>query len=326
MDTKKVSILIPAYNAALFLPKCLDSVLRQIYPNLQVVIVDDGSTDNTLSISNEYAEKDSRIEVYHQENQGVATTRNHLLERVNGDFVLFVDADDWMELDMVEYLLDLAMTRGADFVMCDRVINNATPSPNESKVFELDQEHAIVDFLYHGYFVGALWNKLFKAELIQDIRFHNEISYGEDALFCWGVLQKIRKVVVSDKQLYHYYMNEESISHQSFGEKKLTGHLTWTLISEDVKKRWPQYTKQILGTFALHDMYLLQAASQSGYPNNDNVKMLQQSVREKWKYLKYSNISSPKQWIYAFMIVRFYGYGRLYFKLNQIKQCFKHGI
>lgn len=319
MDEDIVTILIPAYNVASFLPKCLDTVLGQTYSDLQVIVVDDGSKDDTLAVANAYAAKDARIEVYHQENQGVAATRNHLLDRVKGNWVLFVDADDWIELDMVEYLVNLAQSHSADFVMCDRVINDAEPSHQEPNVFKLDQEHAIVDFLHHDYFVGALWNKLFKRDITEGIRFNKEIWYGEDALFTWDVLQNTQKVVVSDKQLYHQYMNEESISHQPFGFKKLTGHQTWTILSEDVKKRWPKYTDLALGTFALQDIYLIQAAAQSDYPKNDNIKMLQKSVKEKWKYLKYSKIDSYKQWIYAFMIVHFYWYGRFYKMLNMIK-------
>ena len=226
MDKPIVSILIPAYNAAAFLPKCLDSVLNQTYQDLQVVIVDDGSKDKTLEVCHKYAEKDSRIEVYHQENQGVAATRNHLLEKVKGDYVLFVDADDWIELDMVEYLVSLATELDAEMVMCDRVINDAKPSETEPMIKILPQEEAIRDFLLHDYFVGSLWNKLLSRSLLHNEQFHRGISYGEDALFIWGALQKVNNVVASDKQLYHYYMNEDSISHQSFGDKKLTGHLT----------------------------------------------------------------------------------------------------
>lgn len=318
MDKPVVSILIPAYNAAAFLPKCLDSVFNQTYQDLQVVIVDDGSKDNTLEVCQMYAEKDGRIEVYHQDNQGVAATRNHLLEKVKGDYVLFVDADDWIELDMVEYLVSLAKEVDAEMVMCDRVINDTEPSRKEPNVFELDQEHAIVDFLHHDYFIGSLCNKIIKTCCLQNERFRTGISYGEDALFCWGILQKTQKVVVSSKQFYHYRMNDESISHQSFGEKKLTGHQTWTIISEDVKTRWPQYTDLVLGTFALQDMYLLRAASQCGYKQNLQTKELQQTMKKYYKQLKrYANVSW-KDVIYAWLICRWYGFGRIYYQLHNL--------
>lgn len=314
-----VTILIPAYNVASFLPKCLDSVLGQTYTDLQVVVMDDGSKDDTLAVANAYAAKDVRIETYHQENQGVAATRNHLLDHVKGDWVLFVDADDWIELDMVEYLVNLAQGHSADFVMCDRVINGTELLREKPKVFELDQEHAIVDFLHHDYFIGSLCNKIIKSCLLNNERFHSEISYGEDALFCWGVLQNTQKVVVTSKQLYHYRMNEESISHQSFGEKKLTGHQTWTIISEDVKERWPQYTELVLGTFARSDMYLLQQASMGGYPKDDNIKELQRSVRKNYRYLLPRLKNDKKILVMATIIMYWYGFGRVYYAFHKLK-------
>lgn len=315
----KVSILIPAYNAAAFLPKCLDSVLNQTYQDLQVVIVDDGSKDNTLKVCQQYAEKDNRVEVYHQENQGVAPTRNHLLEKVKGDYVLFVDADDWIELDMVEYLVSLATELDAEMVMCDRVINDAKPSDKKPEVNILPQEEAIKDFLYHDYFVGSLWNKLLSRSLLHNEQFHRGISYGEDALFIWGALQKVNNVVVSDKQLYHYYMNEESISHQSFGDKKLSGHLTWSLITEDVAKHWPQFLDIAKSSFGLQDMYLLRAASQSGYKKNEEIKKIQKTVKTYLPQILSRKNLGFKDRIYARLIFRWYGFGKLYYALNKLK-------
>lgn len=314
-----VSILIPAYNASAFLPKCLDCVLNQTYQDLQVVIVDDGSRDNTLELCQNYAEKDSRIEVYHQENEGVAPTRNHLLEKVKGDYVLFVDADDWIELDMVEYIVSLAKETDAELVMCDRVINDAKPSDKEPKVRILPQEEAIRDFLLHEYFVGALWNKLFKRSVVEGLSFHKDIWYGEDALFTWNVLQNVNTVAVSNKQLYHYYMNEESISHQAFGNKKLTGHLTWLRITEDVSKQWPQFLNIAKSSFGLQDMYLLRAASQSGYKKNDEIKKIQKTVKSYLPQILSRKNLKFKDRIYARLICRWYGFGNIYYTLNKLK-------
>lgn len=316
----EVSVLIPVYNTEKFLPKCLDSVLSQTYSDLQIVLIDDGSKDASWGICQEYASRDSRIEAWHQENKGVAETRDNLLKKAKGDYVLFVDSDDWIEADMVEYLSSLAMELGAEMVMCDRVINDIKPSGKEPEVKILAQEEAVKDFLQHDYFVGALWNKLFKRSVLEGLSFHKDIWYGEDALFTWDVLQRVKNVVASDKQLYHFYMNEDSISHQSFGKKKLTGHQTWTIISEDVKKWWPQYADLALGTFALQNMYLLRAASQSGYKHNSQIKELQNSVKKYYKQLKQYANARRKDVIYAWLICRWYGFGRLYLGLSKIKE------
>ena len=316
----KVSILIPAYNVEKYLPTCLDSVLGQTYQDLQVVIIDDGSKDRTVQVCKAYSEKDDRVEYYSQDNQGVAATRNHLLEKVKGEYVLFVDGDDWIELDMVEYLVSLATKYSAGMIMCDRVINDTRPIDISPNIKILSKDNAIKDFLYHEYFIGSLWNKLINASLLSDKSFNKEISYGEDALFVWEVLQGVERVVASTKQLYHYRMNYESISHQTFGEKKLTGHLTWQLITDDVRQIWPQYLDIALGTFALQDMYLLRAASQSGYKSDANIKCLQKTVLQYLPQILNRNETSLKERIYAQMICRCYVFGRFYYLLHKCKK------
>lgn len=314
-----VSVLIPVYNTEKFLPKCLDSVLSQTYSDLQIVLIDDGSKDASWGICQEYASRDSRIEAWHQENKGVAETRDNLLKKAKGDYVLFVDSDDWMELDMVEYLVSLAKKTGAEMVICDKVINDTKPSEKKPEITILSQEEAVRDFIHHDYFVGALWNKLLKRSVVEGLSFHKDIWYGEDALFTWDILQRVRKVVVSDKQLYHFYMNENSISHQTFGYKKLTGHKAWAILSQEVEEKWPHYTNLVHGIYARSDVHLLQAAAQSGYVKDDHIKALQQNVRRNYKFLKPLLRHDLKQLFYATMIMFWYGFGKVYYKLYQIK-------
>lgn len=142
-----------------FLPKCLDSILNQTYRDLQVVLIDDGSKDNTLAVAQEYAAKDTRIEVYHQENQGVATTRNNLLKKIKGDYVLFVDSDDWIEPDMVEFLVRKATDNNAEVAMCGMVVND-TPVKKEYTESLLSQEECVRAFLFHNELRGSLCNFL----------------------------------------------------------------------------------------------------------------------------------------------------------------------
>ena len=213
-NSSLISILLPIYNTSAYLHQCLDSVLAQTYTKLQVVLVDDGSKDNSLEICMQYADKDTRIEVYHQENQGVSATRNHLLEKVKGDYVLFVDSDDWIEPNMVEFLLEKALTNNAEMVVCGNVINDTAPASEYTE--ELwSQDKAVMEFLRHVRFNGSLCNKLIKVSLLHnEPRFHLGISYGEDALFCWELLKEAKNgIIVTDKQLYHYRMNAASLSH-----------------------------------------------------------------------------------------------------------------
>lgn len=304
-DKALVSILSPCYNVEKYLPCCLDSILKQTYGNLQIVLIDDGSRDGTWSILQDYAAKDSRIEVYHQDNQGVAATRNSLLDKVNGEYVLFVDSDDWIEPDMVEFLMSKATESTADVVSCKNVINDTPVSALYSEE-SYSKECVVRDFLFHTKVRGQLWNKLFKASLFEGIRFNTEISYGEDALFCWDVFQKIKTLLYTNKELYHYRMVNESLSHSSFGPKKLSAHYVWESISMDVQKLWPKYIDIARARQCIEDTLLLRDAAHCGSREMNNVKMLQATIKKHWHCLNRVKITSLKMKIYSFLACRSY--------------------
>ncbi len=309
---KLVSILIPAYNVGAYIRQCLDSIVGQTYQNLQVVVVDDGSKDDTLSICQEYAAKYSYIEVHSQANAGVATARNVLLSYAKGDYVLFVDADDWIELDMVEYLLGIAIGKNADIVTCGRVVNDTKPSTAVPTQEEWNQNKVIYEFLRHVKYNGSLCNKLIKMSLLHNVRFHCGISYGEDALFMWQVLQNVNSVAITDKQLYHYRMNDNSLSHQSWSpEKKGTGHLVWQRISEDTGRGWKQYLDIAKARFALEDMWGLYFASLSGYPYDEHIKTRQENVKRNLANIRKTKLDGYDRYITAFLLSYWYGFGRI---------------
>ena len=275
-----VSILVPES----YISTCIKSILSQTYTNLQIVLFDDGSKDQSLVICKEYAIKNTNIEVYHQENQGVATTRNNLIKKAKGDYVLFVDSDDWIETDMVEHLLSLAIQKDADIVMCDRVINDTRPSLMSPKVFELSKDSAIKDFLHHDYFIGSLWNKLIKTSKLNNLSFRCGISYAEDALFCWQVLQKVNSVVVTNKQLYHYRMNDRSLSH-IFNGHQFTAYLVWDYIVNDVEKHYPQFLSIAQAHFCVSMTMILYNAARNGYKSDENTQRLCTTVKKHKKVM-----------------------------------------
>ena len=317
-----VTVLIPCYNVEEFLPQCLDSVLNQTYQDLQGVLVDDGSKDRTLAVAQVYCAKDSRIELYHQENQGVATTRNNLLAKVKGDYVIFIDSDDWIEPDMVEFLISKAIANNADVTMCGMVIND-TPVKREYTELLLTQEECVQAFLFHKELRGSLWNKLVATNLLHNVIFHCDISYGEDALFCWHFFQNAKSIVMTDCQLYHYRMNDTSISHQSFGDKKLTGHQTWSIITQETSRWWPQFLHIAQARWGMEDMYLLRQAAQSNYKKNEAIRQLQNTVKQFLPQMKATGLLSGREILNANIMCRWYEYGMLYNKLNTIKNMFR---
>lgn len=301
----KVSVLVPIYNSQNYLPKCLNSILCQTFDNLQIVLLDDGSTDNSYSIAYKYAIKDSRIELYHQNNSGVADTRNKLLSFTNGDYILFVDSDDWLELDMIEFLITEQSKSNADMTTCGMVLNDrAVANQYIKKIYTKDK--AIENFLYHTEFRGSLWNKLLKSSIIRDIRFASKISYGEDALFVWHFLQKVEKVTLTNKQLYHYRMNENSLSHSCFNGEKLTGHYVWEQICEETSQWWPEYLHIAQARHCIEDVLLLRNAAHCGYNVKEDIQMLQKSIK-KYRYtLSMTNIASLKMKLYILIATNSY--------------------
>lgn len=304
MSNPLVSILIPVYNVEAFLPQCLDSVIGQTYQNLQIVLIDDGSTDKSWQIMQEYIQKDNRMEIYHQDNAGVATTRNHLLDKIKGEYFLFIDSDDWIESDMVEFLISKQEESNADLVMCENVINDALVSGNFTQKILL-RHQAIERFLYHIEFRGSLWNKLIKTNLLSNCKFQSGISLGEDALFCWHILQYVTTVLMTDRQLYHYRMNNESICHSNFGPKKLSAHRVWDQICKETGMWWPEYLSIAHARHCIEDVLLLRDAIKSNYAVESDLLLLKDTIAKSWTNLFKCQITTLKMKLFAIGISKF---------------------
>lgn len=238
------SVLIPAYNAEAYLEECLDSVLAQTHRNLQVVVIDDGSTDGTAEILDRYAAEDNRLEVVHRENRGVATTRLELFRMAKGKYINFVDADDTVEPEMAEVMIGVLEKTGADIAVCgvtntlDRSFSLAeTPAPEIEKI---SGAQARREFLEHRRLVGSLCSKVTRRDVCAEVNCPPEIRYGEDAVMSWHILKCVSSLVFVNARLYHYRINQDSVSHVSFGAAKMTGIDTWNIISADVREFAPE--------------------------------------------------------------------------------------
>ena len=298
-----VSILVPIYNAEKYLSQCLDSIVNQTYKDLQVVLINDGSKDNSWQICQDYVTKYDFVEAYTQDNQGVAETRNRLLSYVKGDYVLFVDADDWVESNMVKFLFDSINDNNAEISVCSSVFNDNEMLKEAKRVFTWDRNVVIYEFLRHVNFNGSLWNKLIKSSLLTGLTFRKDISYGEDALFMWQVIQNVNKVAISNNPLYHYRMNDNSISHQFWTpDKKGTDHYVWEEITNDVAVKFPQYLDISKARFALQDMWALFFASLCKYPCDDEIKLRQQNVKTNLITIWKSHLVGFDKFLTAFLL------------------------
>lgn len=211
MDLPLISVIIPVYKVEKFLPKCLDSIIGQTYKNLEIILIDDGSTDNSGKICDEYALKDTRIRVVHQKNQGLPLARNAGLKIAHGEYIAFVDSDDYIELDMYEYLWKLISKQNADVAMC-----NACEDEGFYSQKPIDVPYALGPIQKFFEFSDwmAPWNKLYKRELIGDVRFDPTASTGEDELFNFELAKKNALVALGNQSKYHYrcHQNPNSVT------------------------------------------------------------------------------------------------------------------
>lgn len=209
----KISVIIPVYNCEKYLPDCLESVLAQSFTELEIIVIDDGSTDKSGKICDEYAKKDARIQVIHQANRGVSASRNTGIEHMTGDLVSFIDADDTLDPDMYEFLYLLMNRYGADIVHCGyrHVVGEEIRLVHDTrKVVVQNQEEALQCLIGAKLFVGSLWNKLYKAELVKNLTFDENLKINEDILFNFLLFSKAKKTVFADYAKYNYIAHLDS--------------------------------------------------------------------------------------------------------------------
>lgn len=219
----KFSVIVPIYNSEIYLEECLDSILNQSERDFELLLVDDGSFDRSKNICDEYAKKDDRIKVFHNENHGVSYSRNYALERANGEYIIFVDSDDKLKEDGLENLVghdcDL-LIYDYERLLGDRTIfcpANLKVLPNY--LIEERSKTLLLSEFFTSYKFNPIWRIRYRKELIKDIRFDEEMITGEDLIFNLNAFDRAKSFFYLDTSLYLYRKNENSCVH-SFKEKK----------------------------------------------------------------------------------------------------------
>ncbi len=209
-----VSIIIPVYNVEGYIARCIESVINQTYNKLEIILIDDGSSDNSGKICDEYARKDTRIKVIHKENGGVSSARNAGLDVATGEYIGFVDSDDYIDVNMYECLVNSIKYSGCSIVVCGyhellggairdvEICEKETSIPGREGIIRL-----IEDKTYRGY----LWNRLYKRELFDGIKFPETIVM-EDLYVNHLLFEKVDKIHLLNKALYYYIRREDSVT------------------------------------------------------------------------------------------------------------------
>jgi glycosyltransferase involved in cell wall biosynthesis len=214
-----VSVIIPVYNVGRYLPKCLESIAHQSFGNFEVIIVDDGSTDDSGIIADDFAKNDSRFHVIHQENLGLSVARNVGLDEARGEHITFVDGDDWIHPQLYEWLLSTLIKTGADIAMCDFVKTDNSNMPisdyKELPLPNVNDGYAATKSLIENRnpSYSVVWNKLYNRDLIDSHRFLDTTS--EDSMFNMAIYMKASVVSHLPLPLVYYRQREDSITHNT---------------------------------------------------------------------------------------------------------------
>ena len=214
-----VSIIIPVYNVSCYLSQCLESVVHQTYQNIEIIIIEDGSTDNSKAICNHYAHNDNRIRVVSTENKGLATARNIGVDHATGTYLSFIDSDDWMELHTIYTLVKTAVQMKADIVCaksCLEYVGQTVHSEGEGNPVQAFYGKEILPAYASGLFREVVWNKIYRSDCFDQFHFPDGHNY-EDVFTTWKLMKKLADeggtVVAISEELFHFRVRKSSITH-----------------------------------------------------------------------------------------------------------------
>ena len=279
-----VSIIIPVYNAETYLQRCVSSLLGQTYKQIEIILVNDGSSDNSGKLCEEYSKIDDRIKVIHKENGGAATARNKGLDEARGKYICFVDSDDYVSCEYIETLYNLLVENNADIAQCDYLLTFKGDSqiPKKEKVvsnytgmemlkrFQIENDFRIK--------LVVVWNKIYKREIFDDIRFPEGIIYEDEAIIP-KILFKAKRITYTTEKLYAYFMSENSVMRSEFSLKRLD-YLT------AIQERISFYEKVELSEFYYCDLQKYIASASNLYTkvfDKSVKKLLRKKIRKYYR-------------------------------------------
>ena len=259
-----ISVIVPVYCTAQFLPACIDSLIAQTYRNIEILLVDDGSTDQSGAICDAYASRDARVRVIHQANGGVSRARNAGLAQARGSYVSFVDSDDTLEPDTYAYLIGQMQLHGADAAMFEYSIDHRDHTithTHRGYPSVMNAEQAVCACVTPVNRFAC--TKLFCARLTEQMRFDPEISVGEDTLFCVQALKAAKCVYFSHRVLYHYRQHGQSVTNRGFGRENLSAVQAYRAIASlccDISKKAENAALDALAHFYADTLHGLRRA------------------------------------------------------------------
>lgn len=243
MQNEIVSIILPVYNAEQYIAECVDSVIKQSYSNWELIIIDDGSTDNTEKEINSFLQEDSRIKYYRIQNSGVSNARNYGLDKTSGKWIFFLDADDYLDENCLQKSISVSTTYNADIVVMSHYelddLKNKCKKNNKFEQTELlNKDEIMQNFLMTNKIGWEIWGKLFRRDLLKKLYFNKSLRIGEDAVFLVSVLKRSSTLVLLKEYGYYYRLNTSSVMAQNFSDKNFDTIAAISKIYEEVEEMY----------------------------------------------------------------------------------------
>ena len=245
MEEVLITVVVPVYKVEKYLKKCIDSIIKQTYKNLDIILVDDGSPDKCGKICDNYSKKDSRITVIHKENGGLSDARNVGIKKAKGDYITFIDSDDYIDNNYVETLYKYIKIDNADLCIgSHRVIypNGTIIDKSTNKFFSSNSELILEKILYDDGVDLSAWGKLYKTRLFRDIEFPVGRLF-EDAATTYKLVDKANKIYVCSIPLYNYIIRDDSITNKSFSTKKIDLIISTNEMTDFIRNKYKKLDK-----------------------------------------------------------------------------------
>ena len=292
-----ISIIVPIYNVGKYLPRCIESILNQTFNNFELILVNDGSTDNSGVVCDDYAKKDTRIKIVHKSNGGVSSARNAGLYVAKGEYIGFVDPDDYIDKNMYEKLYRLCIDNNSDIAICrfNREINGKIQNKESTEeIIELNNMEAMNELFKGNLYRFSLCNKLFSKKCFNDVLFP-EGRMHEDLSTTYKLFANSKKAVYIDYYGYIYVKRENSILTSTYNEKRLQAFIAWDEIIEFIDKNYYEIIEQVIATFTYwcvdNILYILNQVNNSKKKNN-YLNIIQKYTTKYYIYIKRNNILS----------------------------------
>lgn len=255
MNSHKCSIIVPVYKAEDYIGRCIESILNQESPDWELILVNDGSPDNSGAICDGYAAGDKRIKVLHQANQGVSSARNNGLRAVSGEYILFLDSDDWLDINCIGFCMNEMNRTNADVLQFPTERTSQEKNDTIRKDIETGTAHNAKEYIESENILVSIGGTVVRTSIVQDnnIHFRHDIKLAEDQMFIMDCLSKSKTVYRSDYPFYKYYVNENSATNNSKSQNIIDS--IEALI--DYKREHPVFAKTIDYTLLYFIWYLI---------------------------------------------------------------------